>query len=145
MPRVHCILSKTQSQTHTHTHICALTHTSTQTVHCRAMGSVMGSPEHVCVVANALRQGTWLTTAPGEARNQRRADPAKRSQHQTSFRKGDSTQHAVILPLPVSITMTFFKKKKTSSCFNSSCLSGAELSSSVMVSGVWLKVLHNQT
>lgn len=45
--------------------------THAQTVQCRAEGSVMDSPEHVCVVANALRQGTWLTTAPEGAQNQR--------------------------------------------------------------------------
>ena len=34
---------------------------------------------------------------------------------------------------------------RSSSCFNSSCWTGAKLSSSVMVSGVWVKVLYNQT
>lgn len=52
----------TLSKTFTHTHTC-----------CRAEGSVMDSPEHVCVVANSLRQGTWLTTAPKGAQHRRRA------------------------------------------------------------------------
>lgn len=55
-----CTLSPTKKLTHTHT----------QTMQCRTEGSVMDSPEHVCVVANALRQGTWLTTAPEGAQNQ---------------------------------------------------------------------------
>lgn len=71
-------------------------------------GSVMDSPEHVCVVANALRQGTWLTTAPEGDRRRRRARAAKRSQHQTSFRKErNGTRRAVILRLSASITVTF--------------------------------------
>lgn len=45
---------------HTVTHACE----HKRKAHCRAGGSVMDSPEHVCVVANALRQGTWLTTVP---------------------------------------------------------------------------------
>lgn len=94
-----CTLSPTTRHT--------VTHTYTQTVHCRAVGSVMASPEHVCVVANALRQGTWLTTAPKGARHQRRAHAANCSQHQTSFQKGNSTQRTVILQLSASITVTF--------------------------------------
>lgn len=37
----------------------------TTIAHCRAVGSVIVSPEHVCIAANALRQGTWLTTKAG--------------------------------------------------------------------------------
>lgn len=86
----------------------ARTHTHKQHTAGGAEGSVMDSPEHVCVAANALRQGTWFTTAPEGARGvSGEAHAADRSQHQTSFWKENSTQRPVFLRLSASITVTF--------------------------------------
>jgi len=116
--------------THTYTH----KHTDTHTAQCRIEGSVMDSPEHVCVVANALRQGTWVTTAPRGSS----ASADDRSQHRLSFRRGNGTRRMVILPLSASITVTSLNHRL---CFNPSCRTGGELSSSVMLSGVtWYRV-----
>lgn len=67
----------------------ALTHTLRHTsAHARSGGSLSDSPERVSVALNALRQGTWLTTAPAGARRLQQAHSVRRSQHQTSFSRG---------------------------------------------------------